>query len=188
MPTLSKINDILCANISKIDDISKANALRIDDIDFCTPTPTQTPTVTRTPTSTPGGSQTPTPSNTSTVTPTPTFTSTPTNTMTRTPRVTDTPTPTPTPTITPSSTPCALDCCFVQLCFSQDDCVTACQCNDVRDVYLHVCVGNPCRLASAFAIFDDKNCTVPSAAGYYVDATGCYYWDGSSSLSFSADC
>jgi len=191
MPTLSKINDILCQNIAKIDDVLKGNAAKIDDIDFCTPTATPTPTITRTPTATPGGSQTPTPAVTRTPTPTPTFTQTPTVTISPTPRSTGTPTPTPpavTPSVTPSPSPCALDCCFVELCFSQDDCVTACQCNDVRQVYIHKCVGSACRLDSAFGIFDDKDCTVPSAAGYYVDAAGCYYWDGSSSLSFSADC
>ena len=188
MPTLSKINDILCQNIAKIDDVLKGNAAKIDDISFCTPTATQTPTVTRTPTSTPGGSQTPTPSNTSTVTPTPTFTSTPTNTMTPTPRVTDTPTPTPTPTVTPSTTPCVLDCCFTQLCYSDADCVTACQCNDIRDVYLHKCLDAPCRLGNAFGIYDDKNCTVPSAAGYYSDGVECYYWDGSSSVTLDSIC
>lgn len=177
MPTLNKINDVLCQNISKIDDVLKANASKIDDISFCTPTATQTPTVTKTPTPTPGGSQTPTPSVTYTPTSTPTVTATPTVTQT----------PTPTPTVTPSSTPCALSCCLTEICFSQDDCVTACQCNDTRLVYLHICSGGSCRLGEAFGIFDDKFCIVPAATGYYSEASECYYWDGST-ISSQGDC
>ena len=115
MPTLSKINDILCSNISKIDDILKANARKIDDIDFCTPTATPTPTVTigGTPTPTPSVTftQTPTVTRTPAVTPTPsvTITQTPTVTRTQTPAVTQTPTvtrtQTPTKTVTPTPTP-----------------------------------------------------------------------------------
>ena len=46
MGTLTKLNDVLCANISKVDDILKANASMWDDNTFCpsaTPTPTPTP-------------------------------------------------------------------------------------------------------------------------------------------------
>ena len=66
MGTISKVNDVLCANISKIDDVLKANAAKFDDNIFCPVTPTPTPT--------PGGSATPTPtpSYTPTYTPTPT--------------------------------------------------------------------------------------------------------------------
>ena len=56
MGTVTKLNDVLCANISKVDDILKANASKWDDNSFCpsgpTPTPTPTPTVTPTPTPT----------------------------------------------------------------------------------------------------------------------------------------
>jgi len=55
MGTITKLNDILCANISKVDDVLKANASKWDDNTFCpggspTPTPTITPTPTPTPT------------------------------------------------------------------------------------------------------------------------------------------
>ena len=59
MGTVTKLNDVLCANISKVDDILKANASKWDDNTFCpggSPTPTPTPTstpVTPTPTPTP---------------------------------------------------------------------------------------------------------------------------------------
>ena len=111
MPTVSKVNDVLCSNIKSVDDILKANAKKMDDIDFCSPTPTVTPT--RTPGGSPVPTQTMTP--TRTVTPTrtppntPTNTATPTRTPTRTPTPTPTitcyATPTPTPTVTPSSLP-----------------------------------------------------------------------------------
>ena len=65
MGTVTKLNDVLCANISKVDDILKANASKWDDNTFCpsgpTPTPTPTPTVTPTPTPTPTVTPTPTP-------------------------------------------------------------------------------------------------------------------------------
>ena len=67
MGTVSKLNDVLCANISKVDDVLKANASKFDDNTFCASTPTPTPT------SNPGASATPTP----TPTPTPTITPTP---------------------------------------------------------------------------------------------------------------
>jgi hypothetical protein len=57
MATISKINDILCANVAKVDDILKAGITYFDDNSFCptgpTPTPTPTPTATPTPTPTP---------------------------------------------------------------------------------------------------------------------------------------
>ena len=45
MGTITKINDILCANVAKLDDILKANAENWDDNAFCpvgSPTPTPT--------------------------------------------------------------------------------------------------------------------------------------------------
>ena len=95
MAPVSKVNDILCGNISKVDDILKVNARKMDDIDFCSPTPTVTPT------RTPGASPQPTPSVTATRTPTPTITPT----RTQTPTITQTPTNTLTPTTTPTPTP-----------------------------------------------------------------------------------
>jgi hypothetical protein len=53
MGTITKLNDILCANISKVDDVLKANASKWDDNTFCpdsSPTPTPTPEPTPTPT------------------------------------------------------------------------------------------------------------------------------------------
>jgi hypothetical protein len=83
----------------------------------------------------------------------------------------------PTPTQTPTPTPCPQGCCFVQLCYDANDCTTACQCNDLRDVYIHYCLDAGCRLPG-LGIYDDKNCTVPAATGYYSDGTNCFYWDG----------
>jgi hypothetical protein len=57
MGTITKLNDVLCANISKVDDIFKGEYSKWDDNTFCpsgpTPTPTPTPTATPTPTPTP---------------------------------------------------------------------------------------------------------------------------------------
>ena len=186
MPTLSKINDILCSNISKIDDILKANASKIDDIDFCTPTATPTPTVTR------GGTPTPTPSVTFTQTPTVTRTpaSTVTPTVTNTPTVTPTPTTsmivtkTATPSVTPTLTPtptqtkgCRPGCCLVELCYDPDSCRGACECNLVRPYYLSIaCETDPCRLGNASGIFDDDLCSTPAPDGYYSDGIDCYSW------------
>jgi hypothetical protein len=90
MGTITKLNNVLCANISKVDNVLKANASKWDDNTFCpTPTPTTsvgTPTPTPTPTNTPAGA---------------------------------TPSPTPTPTVTPS-TPCKLDCCLGSLSYGND--------------------------------------------------------------------
>ena len=181
MATLSKINDILCQNISKIDDVLKANAAKIDNIDFCTPTATPTPTVTQTPTPTPGGSQTPTPNPTKTPTQTPTFTQTPTVTITQTPTVTITQTPS-------STIPCSPDCCFVELCYSPDDCATSCSCNRPEPFYLHLpCKNDPCTMAYADGIYFDDLCTIPGEVGYYSDGFDCYYWD-QSTLTFSSAC
>jgi hypothetical protein len=184
MPTVSKVNDILCVNISKIDNISKANAKKLDNIDFCSPTPTQTPT------QTPGGSANPTPTPTVTPTVTPTYTPTSTVTPTVTPTYTPTytPTGTPTPTPTPTETvPCRRGCCYVELCIG-GDCTDACQCNNVRGVYLSVpCDGDPCLLSTASGIYDDDTCSTQAATAYYSDGVDCYYWDGSS-ISYQGPC
>jgi len=163
MATISKINDILCANVAKVDDILKANVSKWDDNTFCpsSPTPTQTPT------QTPGGSANPTP------TPTVTPTYTPTQTVTPTYTPTSTPTPTPTETV-----PCGRGCCFVELCFDETDCTNACACNTTRNVYLsQPCKNDPCRLEFADGIFDDDFCSTPAPIGYYSDVNNCYYWD-----------
>ena len=67
MGTISKVNDILCANISKIDDRLKANASKLDDNVFCPVSPTPTPSATSS-----GASPTPTPTPQVTPTPSPT--------------------------------------------------------------------------------------------------------------------
>ena len=163
MGTISKVNDILCANISKIDDVLKANASKFDDNTFCPSSPTPTPT------------PTPTPGTTATQTPTPT----PTQTQTGTP----TPTPTPTPT-----TPCSPDCCFVKLCYSPDDCTASCSCNRPEPFYLHLpCKDDPCTMAYADGIYFDDQCTIPGEVGYYSDGTECYYWD-QSTLTYNSNC
>ena len=163
MGTISKVNDILCANISKIDDVLKANALYLDDNTFCPASPTPTPT------------PTPTPGTTATQTPTPT----PTQTQTGTP----TPTPTPTPTI-----PCTDTCCFVELCYSPDDCTASCSCNRPEPFYLHLpCKNDPCTMAYADGIYFDDLCTIPGEVGYYSDGVECYFWD-QSTLSYNSNC
>jgi len=159
MGTISKVNDILCANISKIDDILKANASMLDDNIFCPVSPTPTPT--------------PTPGTTATQTPTPTPTQT----------GTPTPTPTPTPTI-----PCTDTCCFVELCYSPDDCATSCSCNRPEPFYLHLpCKNDPCTMAYADGIYFDDLCTTLAEIGYYSDGVDCYYWD-QSTLTYDSNC
>ena len=163
MGTVSKLNDVLCANISKVNDVLKANASKFDDNTFCPVSPTPTPT----PTQSPGATATPTP----TVTVTPTITPT------------ITPTPTPTPTI-----PCAPGCCYRELCLG-GDCVDACSCNNVKGVYLSIpCKTDPCTLDFATGIYDDDLCTVPSPPGFYSDGLDCYEWDGSSTLTPQGPC
>ena len=61
MGTITKLNDVLCANISKVDGIEKANMLKWDDNTFCPAGPTPTPTPTPTPSPTPTPTPTPTP-------------------------------------------------------------------------------------------------------------------------------
>ena len=160
MGTVTKLNDVLCANISKVDDVLKANASKWDDNTFCPPTPTPTKTVTPTPT------VTVTPTNTLTPTVTPSST---------TPRLS--PTVTPTNTLTPTPTPCKIICCEVSLTYG-GDCITACDPFIFPNTYyLSICDGTPCRLSSAFGIYVDDTCTSPASDGYYSDITGCYYWD-----------
>jgi hypothetical protein len=154
MATISKINDILCANVAKLDNVLKAGVAFWDDNAFC-------PDVPLTPT--------PTPTVTATITPTP--------------RVT--PTLTPTPSQTPPE--CPKDCCFRQLCYSSKNCQDACLCNELVNVYLTVCTGDPCELSVAFGIYDDDICTTPSPDGYYSDGSSCYLWQGGV-LSFSSTC
>jgi len=108
MAIITKLNDVLCANISKIDDVLKSNVLYFDENTFC-PTPTPTPTTqvgtpTPTPTVTPTNTITPTKTVTPSVTPTNTITPTKTVTPSVTPTNTITPTKTVTPSVTPTST------------------------------------------------------------------------------------
>ena len=157
MGTITKLNNVLCANISKVDNVLKSNASKWDDNTFCpaTPTPTPTPTLTQTPTRT--------------LTPTPTQTSTP-------PSVTPTPTPTPTPI-----TPCATDCCVIKLVYSNVDCIDACDpIYFPIDYYITKCSVNSCDLSKAIEIYADNfsgKCEVIAADGYYSDGVICGYWD-----------
>ena len=184
MGTITKLNNVLCANISKVDNVLKANASKWDDNTFCPATPTPTPTPTKTVTPTPTLTQTPT----RTLTPTPTQTSTPASvTPSVTPTNTVTPTLTPTPTETPGCTP---DCCLVELCYDVNDCEKSCLCNrNTVFVYLSIpCDTDPCELAYATGIFTNDDCKTPAPAGYYSDARDCYEWDGTSSLTFQGPC
>ena len=180
MGTITKLNNVLCANISKVDNVLKANASKWDDNTFCPATPTPTPTKTVTPT--PTLTQTPT----RTLTPTPTKTSTP---ASVTPSVTPTNTVTPTLTPTPTETPgCTRGCCLVELCYDGADCVKACDCNNTVFVYLSTpCDTDPCELAYATAIFVDNRCGTYAPQGYYSDGTNCYSWIGGN-LSYSGPC
>ena len=177
MAIITKLNDVLCVNISKIDDVLKSNVLYFDENTFC-PTPTPTPT-------TPVGTPTPTP--TQTLTPTPTNTPTPTRTQTPTPTrtpasVTQTPTATPanTPTPTPT-TPCATDCCGINLVYSTVDCIDACDQFQIPVLhYITKCSANSCALSKAIEIYLDNfsgKCEVIAPDGYYSDGVICGYWD-----------
>jgi hypothetical protein len=198
MGTVTKLNDVLCANISKVDDILKANASKWDDNTFCpvspTPTPTPSPAVNCVDGETTNGG----------------FYSfydccgvyfegsgelpfvacydanklntgisfgDPCSYSCVTPTPTITPTMTPTPTSTPTSVPCDRGCCFVELCYSERDCSDACVCNDVRGVYLsQPCQTDPCELVYADGIYKDDTCTDPAGEGYYSDGVNCYLW------------
>ena len=157
MGTITKLNNVLCANISKVDNVLKANASKWDNNTFCPATPTPTPTQTSTPASV-------TPS----VTPTPTVT--PTSTP---PSVTPTPTPTP--------TPCATDCCVIKLVYSNVDCIDACDpIYFPIDYYITKCSVDSCALSKAIEIYADNfsgKCEVIAADGYYSDGVICGYWD-----------
>jgi hypothetical protein len=105
-----------------------------------------------------------------------------------TPTPTNTPTPQPTPTPTPTPV-CVPECCPAELCFSKRDCTDACLCNDVQPYFLHLPCGGDCLLSNADGIFTDSDCLELADAGYYVDSSAeCWYWDGSSSLSFDTNC
>ena len=183
MGTITKLNNVLCANISKVDNVLKANAYKWDDNTFC-PTPTPTPTTpVGTPTPTPTITLTNTPTLTRTLTPTPTNTPTLTQTLTPTPTPTSTQagsTPTPTPTETPT---CNAGCCYAELCVSfgaGGDCKKACACVDILPYYLKMpCDTDPCDLANALAIYTEESCTTLAPAGYYSDGTVCVQWNGS---------
>ena len=109
------------------------------------------------------------------------------------PTPTPEPTPTPTPTPggpTPTPTPtCLPECCPASLCYDRNDCRGSCSCNDIRSVYLKlICRDDPCILAFASAIFDEDTCTTFAQSGYYSDGSGCYYWNGTSSLTYQGPC
>jgi len=206
MAIITKLNNVLCANISKVDNVLKANAYKWDDNTFCptptptpttpvgTPTPTPTKTVTPTPTNTPTLTQTLTPTNTPTLTRT--LTPTPTNTPTLTQTLTPTPTPTstqagstPTPTLTPTSTTvCSPGCCEAELWYGRD-CSAACGKENFDLFFLSIpCETDPCTLANATGIFINASCDTKAGLGYYSDGTDCYYWDGTSSLTPQGPC
>jgi hypothetical protein len=193
MGTITKLNNVLCANISKVDDILKANASKWDDNTFCpsvspTPTPTPSPAVNcRQGTvadlasysfwdccgvyfegSGEPGFQACFDANR--------LNSGISNDASCTQSCV-TPTPTPTITPTPTPVPCERGCCFVELCYSERDCTDACQCNDLRGVYLsQPCYLDPCELAYADGIYKNDGCTDPAEEGYYSDNTNCYLW------------
>jgi len=105
-----------------------------------------------------------------------------------TPTPTNTPTPQPTPTPTPTPV-CTPECCAALLCYGKRDCGDACQCLEQSNVFLHLPCGGDCVLSNADGIFEDSECETPAPEGYYVDANNeCWYWDGSSSLSFNSNC
>ena len=200
MGTVTKLNNVLCANISKVDNVLKSNASKWDDNTFC-PTPTPTPTTpVGTPTPTPTITLTQTPTLTRTLTPTPTntptltqtLTPTPTNTPTLTQTLTPTPTPTSTqagstPTPTPTTPECSPGCCYAELCVSlgvSGDCKKACACQDILPYYLGMpCDTDPCDLANALAIYTNDDCSTKAPAGYYSDGTVCVQWNGNAIVS-----
>jgi hypothetical protein len=113
---------------------------------------------------------------------------TPTPTPTQTPGgASPTPTPTITPTITPSSVPCDPFCCEAELCYF-NDCQGACDCNRSGLFYLSICAGQNCYLENATGIYTESRCGDPAPENYYADGTGCYYWDGSTTLTYNGPC
>jgi hypothetical protein len=212
MGTITKLNDILCANISKVDSILKANASKWDDNTFCPVSPTPTPTKTVTPTPSPavncvdgettnggfysfydccgvyfeGSGE-------------PSFVACYDANKPNTgisfgdpcsySCVTPTPTPTPTTTITPTPTPtpvCDPFCCETELCYF-NDCQGACDCNRSALFYLSICAGQNCYLENATGIYTEERCGDPAPENYYADGTGCYYWDGTT-LTYNGPC
>jgi hypothetical protein len=111
-------------------------------------------------------------------------------TPTPTPTPTVTPTPTPTPTATPTPTPCPPYCCYAELCYDDRDCSAACQCNDVRGLYLHIpCADLDCSLEFADGIYNDDACTEPADKGYYSNGSDCWYWDSDNlTLTYQGGC
>ena len=101
---------------------------------------------------------------------------TPTPTPTQTLTQTLTPTPTPTPT-----TPCATDCCAIDLVYSSVDCTDACDPVYIPTRhYITKCSGTNCKLSSAIEIYIDNfsgKCEVIASDGYYSDGLSCGYWD-----------
>jgi hypothetical protein len=201
MASIQKINEVLCITIAKLDDVLEANIKKVDDINFCTlncrtgtletgtysfwdccgdyfegfnDSPALLCYDANLPFSniTDGGST----CTVSCVTPTPTPT------PTTTPAA---PSPTPTPTPTPS--PCVPDCCEIELCVG-GDCSEACSCVASGTFYLSMPCGCPGNLQNATGIFEDDRCGTPAREGFYSDGSECYYWDGSSSLSYQSNC
>lgn len=181
MATITKINDILCANVAKLDDVLKANAEFWDDNAFCpVASPTPTPTITVTPTNTPTPTITPTrtPTPTPTITPTPTVTPTitPTNTPTNTPTITPTITPTPTNTPTPTPSSGGTTNYIVRACCTGDNGVVAGTGLNTGDVFLDP-DGNCWEVM--FTTTDTPNVTFSSlTGGNCVDCmkdSGCYW-------------
>jgi hypothetical protein len=158
MGTITKLNDVLCANINKVDDILKSSIKYWDDNTFCPPTPTPTPT--------PAG-PTPTPT---TVPPTPT-------------PEPPTPTPTPEPTQCPRGC-CNVELCYSDSSCGES---CLCNRLDPVYLGIN-CETDACILANAYGIFVDDKCGTPAAEGYYSDGTDCYYWDGGSNLNFAGGC
>jgi hypothetical protein len=120
-----------------------------------------------------------------------TFCPVPTATPTPTPTPTPSPTPGgPTPTPEPTPTPCPPYCCYSEICYSERECSEACQCNDVRGLYLHItCSDFDCNLAFADGIYNDELCTDPADRGYYSNGADCWYWDSSNlTLTYQGPC
>jgi hypothetical protein len=110
------------------------------------------------------------------------------------PTPTPTPSPTPggaspTPTPTPTPTPCTPGCCAVELCYDPRSCNGACSCTFSATYYLSIpCDTDPCDLNIATGIYLDSRCGTPAPAGYYVQMGECYYWDGSSTITYNGAC
>jgi hypothetical protein len=101
--------------------------------------------------------------------------------------VTPTPTPTITPTPTPTPSPCVPDCCYVEIC-DGGDCSEACSCVNSVNVYLSMPCGCPGDLQNATGIFEDDRCRTPAKEAFYSDGTGCWFWDGFTTLTYQGPC